>query len=225
MPISDWPICDRPREKLLARGAQALTDAELVAIFLRTGTKHRSALQLARDLIDTFGGIKNLLEAPLLTLMTHHGIGKTKYATLKAAIELGKRFYMQPGENGDSFTSSSKSRRFILDQLRHHTSEVFACLFLDSQYRLIRYEQLFYGTLNEAPVYPREIVRRALLYHASAIILAHNHPSGNVNPSEADQLVTESINNALKLLDIKLLDHVIAGGDSTFSFKENGYLR
>lgn len=224
MPISDWPIHDRPRDKLLAHGERTLSDAELVAVFLRTGTRKASAVAIARDLLEKFGGLKNLMQAPLLTLMNEHGIGTTKYATLKAAVELGRRYYLHPIEYGDSFTSSAKSRRFVLDQLGHHRTEVFACLFLNTQHRLICFEELFQGSISEAVVYPREVVRRALLYQANAIIIAHNHPSGDITPSDADRFVTESIQNALKLLDIKLLDHIIAGVSATYSFNEHGLL-
>jgi DNA repair protein RadC len=224
MSMTDWPEYDRPREKLLARGEQALTDAELVAIFLRTGTRGRTAVDIARQLLSDFGGVKNLLQAPLLTLSSHHGIGHCKYASLKAAVELGRRCLAHPALDGDILNSSIKTRQFIADHLRHHPSEVFACAFLDTQFRLIRFDELFYGSIHEAVVYPREIVRRGVLYNAARIILAHNHPSGIALPSEADKAVTANIKQALTLVDMKLVDHIIVGRTDTFSFAEDGLL-
>jgi DNA repair protein RadC len=222
MPITDWPDYDRPREKLLARGEQSLTDAELIAIFLRTGTPGKTALDIARQLLAEFGGIKNLLLAPQMTLTNQLGIGLSKYAALKAAAELGKRCLASPVLQGESLNSSVKTRQFIASHLRHHTSEVFACVFMDIHYRLIQFDELFYGSIHEAVVYPREIVRRGLLYNASRIILAHNHPSGIAAPSEADKMVTINIKQALALVDMKLIDHIIVGSTDTYSFAEDG---
>jgi len=224
MPITNWPNYDRPREKLLARGESALTDAELVAIFLRTGTRGKTAVDIARQLLADFGGIKNLLQAPLITMTDQHGIGQSKYAALKAAVELGRRCLTHPAEDGDIMNSSSKTRQFIAEHLRHHASEVFACIFMDMHYRLIRFDELFYGSIHEAVVYPREIVRRGVLYNAARIILAHNHPSGIAQPSEADKAVTANIKSALALVDMKLIDHIIVGRTDTFSFAESGVL-
>ncbi len=224
MSITDWPTYDRPREKLLAHGERALTDAELVAIFLRTGTRGRTALDIARQLLAEFGGVKNLLQAPLLTLVSHHGIGNSKYAALKAAVELGRRCLAHPALDGNLLNSSAKTRQYIADHLRHHPSEVFACAFMDMHYRLIRFDELFHGSIHEAVVYPREIVRRGVLYNAARIILAHNHPSGIALPSEADKMVTATIKQALALVDIKLIDHVIVGRTDTYSFAEDGLL-
>jgi DNA repair protein RadC len=224
MSILNWPEYDRPREKLLARGTAALTDAELIAIFLRTGIRGKSALDIARELLTDFGSLKNLLEAPLITLTNRHGIGDSKYAVLKAAIELGRRCLIQPPEHGDTLNSSSKTRQFIADHLRHHASEVFACMFMDLHFRVIRFEELFFGSIHEAVVYPREILRRGLLYNAARIILAHNHPSGIALPSEADKSVTTNIQLALSLVDMKLIDHVIVGRTDTYSFAEHGLL-
>ncbi|HTM62867.1 MAG TPA: DNA repair protein RadC [Gammaproteobacteria bacterium] len=222
MTITSWPNYDRPREKLLARGEQALTDAELIAIFLRTGTRGKTAVDIARQLLADFGGIKNLMQAPFITLTNLHGIGASKYASLKAALELGRRCLTHQAEHGDTLNSSSKTRQFIADHLRHHASEVFACIFMDMHYRLIRFDELFYGSIHEAVVYPREIVRRGLLYNAARIILAHNHPSGIALPSEADKTVTSNIKQALALVDMKLIDHIIVGRQDTYSFAEDG---
>lgn len=224
MSIVHWPECDQPREKLMARGEQALTDAELVAIFLRTGTRGKSAVDIARQLLTDFGGIKNLLQVPRLTLTHQHGVGQSKYAALKAAVELGRRCLAHPAEDGDTLNSSSKTRQLIADHLRHHSSEVFACLFMDLHLRLIRFDELFYGSIHEAVVYPREIVRRGVLYNAARIILAHNHPSGIALPSEADKMVTHNIQQALTLVDMKLIDHIIVGRTDTYSFAEAGLL-
>jgi DNA repair protein RadC len=224
MPITDWPDDERPREKLLARGEAALSDAELVAIFLRTGSRGQTAVDIARQLLTDFGGIKNLLEAPLMTLTERRGIGHSKYAALKAAVELGRRCLTHPVEDGATLNSSIKTRQYIADHLRPHTAEVFACLFMDMHFRLIRFDKLFHGSIHEAMVYPREIVRRGLLYNASRIILAHNHPSGVAQPSEADKSVTANIKQALLLVDMKLIDHIIVGRTDTFSFAEDGII-
>lgn len=220
MSIIHWPASDRPREKLLARGEGALTDAELVAIFLRTGVRGKTAVDIARQLLEEFGGIRNLLQAPKLTLTHRKGIGQSKFASLKAALELGRRCLAHPAEDGAIFNSSVQTRAFISDQLRHHTAEVFACLFMDMHLRLIRFDELFHGSIHEAAVYPREIVRRGLLYNAARIVLAHNHPSGIAKPSDADKMVTANIKQALALVDIKLVDHIIVGRNETFSFAE-----
>lgn len=224
MSISNWPKDDRPREKLLARGEQSLSDAELVAIFLRTGVRGLSALDIARQLLDDFGSLKNLLQVPLLTLSSRNGIGRSKYATLLAAQELGRRCLLHPAEQGETLNSSTKTQNFIASRLRHHTAEVFACIFMDLHYRMIRFDELFHGSIHEAVVYPREIVRRGLLYNASRIVLAHNHPSGAAEPSEADKLVTANIQHALTLVDMTLVDHIVVGQNRTFSFAENGLL-
>ena len=224
MKIMDWPKHDRPREKLLNRGATALTDAELIAVFLRTGTKGSTALDIAKTLLEEFGGLKNLLTTPAMTLTVKHGIGQSKYAALMAAGELGRRMLTMQPEIGEMLNSSSKTRQFLSERLRHHHSEVFACIFMDMRYRMIHFDELFYGTIHEAVIYPREIVRRGLLYNAARVILAHNHPSGVAKPSEADILVTENISKALGLIDIRLIDHIIVGSTDTYSFADNGLI-
>lgn len=224
MAIHDWPEYDRPREKLLTRGEEALTDAELLAIFLRTGSQGLNAVDMAKQLLNQFGGLKNLMRAPFMTLVKQRGIGKSKYAALRASMELGKRCLTLTVAPGEAFASSSKTRHFLGEQMRHHTSEVFACLFLDSQYRLIHFDELFHGTIQEATVYPREIVRRGLLYNAACVIIAHNHPSGLASPSPADLEVTLSIKKALTLVDIRLIDHIIIGDRETYSLADAGAL-
>ncbi|HXW01621.1 MAG TPA: DNA repair protein RadC [Anaerolineae bacterium] len=224
MSITNWPKYDRPREKLIIRGEKALSDAELVAIFLRTGVKGKSALDLARQLLEEFGGMKNMLQAPLLTLLGRHGIGRSKYVTLKAAVELGRRCLTHQAEHGEIFNSSAKTRSFIAGHLSHHSAEVFAGIFMDIKYRLLAFDELFHGTIHEAAVYPREVVRRGLIYNAARIILAHNHPSGVASPSDADITVTRHIRDALALVDIKLVDHIIVGHRETYSFAEDGLI-
>lgn len=224
MKIMDWPKSDRPREKLLQRGAAALTDAELIAIFLRTGTRGKTALDIAKTLLDEFGNLKNLLTAPAMTLTGKHGMGQSKYAALKAAHELGRRMLTMQPAIGEALNSSSKTRQFLSERLRHHHSEVFACIFMDMRYRMIHFDELFYGTIHEAVIYPREIVRRGLIYNAARVILAHNHPSGVAKPSDADKMVTDNIRKALHLIDIRLIDHIIVGSTETYSFADNGLI-
>lgn len=224
MPITDWPLEDRPREKLLNKGEKALTDAELIAIFLKTGTRGKTALDLAREWLAEHGGLKKLLGAPPALLLKKSGIGKAKYASLKAAMELGLRYLNQDLPKGALLNSSHASQQFLADKLRHYHHEVFACLFVDGRFRLIAFEELFHGTLNEAAIYPREIVKRALAHHAAKIILAHNHPSGHPEPSLADKEVTSQIKAALALVDIEVVDHIIIGHPHHFSFAESGMI-
>ncbi|VVC74899.1 hypothetical protein AQUSIP_01730 [Aquicella siphonis] len=224
MRITDWPQEDRPREKLLNRGENALTDAELIAIFLKSGTRGKTALDLARELLNEFGGIKKLMRAPSQSLIRKPGLGRAKYSTLKAAIELGRRYLGEPMQTGAALNNSRITQRFLADRLREHTSEVFACLFMDNHFRLICFEELFHGTINETSIYPREIVRRALIHNAAKIILAHNHPSGSPVPSEADRQVTALIKKTLHLVDIDVVDHIIIGNPDNFSFAEAGMI-
>ncbi|MBX3708684.1 MAG: DNA repair protein RadC [Gammaproteobacteria bacterium] len=224
MPITDWPREDRPREKLLNKGEQALTDAELIAIILKSGTRGKTALDIAKELLSEFGNLKKLLRAPPRSLMKKQGIGSAKYASLRATIELGKRYLNERLPTGAVLNNTRVTQRFLADRLRDFTNEVFACLFLDNHLKLISYNELFYGTINEANVYPREIVRRALEHNAAKIILAHNHPSGRPTPSAADREVTLLIKNALGLVDIEVIDHIIIGNPENFSFAEAGIL-
>ncbi len=224
MPISDWPIADRPREKLLLKGEQSLTDAELVAIFLQTGTKGKTALDIARELLIQHGGLKNMLRLPRQQLLQNNGLGQAKYAALKAAIELGRRYLNEQMLQGEILNSSQKSQRYIAAELREHSNEVFACAFLDSQFRLISFEKLFEGTVHFTHVYPREIVKRGLAHNAAKIILAHNHPSGRASPSHADKETTRTIKEAVGLVDIDLIDHIIIGNPGHYSFADGGIL-
>jgi DNA repair protein RadC len=222
MPIKHWPQEDRPREKLLAKGEAALTDAELIAIFLNTGTKGRTALDIAKELVMEYGGLKKLLRVPATTLIAKHGMGRVKYAALRAAVELGRRYLQEQLPVGTVLNNSRATQQFLADRMRENNNEVFACLFMDNHFRMICFEELFHGTINEANIYPREIVRRGLAHNAAKIILAHNHPSGKANPSAADQEVTQLIKQALSLVDIEVVDHVIIGNPGNFSFAEAG---
>jgi DNA repair protein RadC len=220
MPISNWPMADRPREKLLQKGEQSLTDAELVAIFLQSGTRGKTALDIARELLITHGGLKNLLRLPAPELLQNTGLGYAKYAALRAAIELGRRYLNEQPTRGEVLNSSQKTLRFVAAELREHSNEVFACAFLDNHCRLISFEKLFEGTVHSTHVYPREIVKRALVHNAAKIILAHNHPSGHAAPSQADRETTQVVKEALAMVDIVLIDHVIIGNPGTYSFAD-----
>jgi len=224
MPIHDWPIDDRPREKLLRKGEQVLSDAELIAIFLQTGTRGKTALDIARDLLAHYGNVKSLLRTPPATLLATSGVGQAKYALLKAAIELGRRYLYADLPVGIALNNSHKSLQFLTDSLREHVNEVFACVFLDNHYRLLSYEELFKGTIHTTHIYPREIIKRGLAHNAAKIILAHNHPSGRALPSEADKEATRLIKNALAMVDIDIVDHLIIGNPGHFSFAEAGIL-
>ncbi|MDQ2694962.1 MAG: DNA repair protein RadC [Pseudomonadota bacterium] len=224
MSIRDWPDEERPREKLLARGPAALSDAELLAIFLRTGVKGKSAVDLARDLVRRFGSLRRLLEADAATVCALPGMGFTKYAQLQAVLELGRRFLEETLQRGDALESVAATRRYLTARLRHQPHEVFACLFLDNRHRVIDYEELFFGTIDGASVHPRQVVKRALHHNAAAVIFAHNHPSGVAEPSRADEQITVRLKDALGLIDVRVLDHFIIGDGQTVSFAERGLL-
>ncbi len=224
MAISDWPKAQRPRERLLERGAETLTDAELLAIFLRTGTTGLSALALAQNLLDQFGGLNALLSANQQQFCQAHGVGTAKFAQLRACSELTRRSLAEIIKREDVISSPSASKHFLSSRLASLRYEVFACLFLDTRNRVIAYEELFRGTVDQSSVYPREVVAAALKHNASALIFAHNHPSGLCDASEADHLITKRLQKALGLIDIKVLDHFIIGTGQLLSFAEQGYL-
>lgn len=224
MHVINWPPPERPREKLLSEGAQVLSDAELLAILLRTGTKGKTVVDLSRELIQKFGGIRGLLEANMPALYACPGLGKAKCAEIKVIVEIAKRYLAESLKYGSVLTNSIDTRNYLIFCLRNRTQEIFACLFLDSQCRVIRYEELFHGTVNEAKVYPREVVKRALQLNASAVIFAHNHPSGDATPSQADQLITERLRLALAAIDVKVLDHLVIGEGEVSSFVERGWV-
>jgi DNA repair protein RadC len=224
MPISDWPAAERPREKLFARGPAALSDAELLAIFLRTGRPGCSALDLARDLITRFGGLRGLLEADRVHFCAIPGLGDAKYAQLAAVLELTRRHLEDALARGNALTSPDLTRDYLCSRLRHRDREVFLVLFLDNRHRLLAGEELFAGTLDGATVHPREVARRALALNAAAVIAAHNHPSGVAEPSAADRAVTRRLRDALELVDVRLLDHFIVGDGRPVSLAELGDL-
>ncbi len=220
MPITDWPEAERPREKLLSRGAASLSDAELLAIFLRTGTAGRSAVDLARDLLLHFGSLRKVFDASLNTFSQVKGMGEAKFCQLHATLELARRHLAETMEHQSALTSPSLTRRYLQSHLRDYKHEVFACLFLDNQHRVLSFDILFQGTINSATVYPREVVKTALQKNAAAIILAHNHPSGNPEPSQADIRLTGRLKDGLALVDIRVLDHMIVGDAEVVSLAE-----
>ncbi len=224
MSIAGWLPGEGPRDKLLERGAAALSDAELLAVLLHTGYRDCSALDLARNLLLEFVGINGLMRAGQSSLLSCPGVGPTKYARLRAAMELTRRQALQKVVDGDVLSSPGETRRFLQHHLGSHSREVFTCLFMDSQHRVLRCEDLFFGTLDGAAVYPREVAVRALQYGAAAVIFAHNHPSGVAEPSSADRRITERLCAALTLLDIRVLDHIIIGAGREYSFAEQGLL-
>ena len=224
MAITDWPHAERPREKLLQRGPAALSDAELLAIFLRTGVAGRSAVDLARDLLGHFGGLRALLTASSEQFCARHGLGPAKYAQLQAVLEMARRHLGETLARGEALTDPGATRRYLAAQLRDLDHEVFGCLLLDNRHRVIRYSELFTGTLNGASVYPREVVRHMLKYNAAAVIFAHNHPSGVAEPSAADRQLTARLKAALELVEVRVLDHIIIGDGEAVSFAERGLL-
>lgn len=226
MPITDWPESERPRERLLRLGPAALSDAELLAIYLRVGIRGKTAIDLARDLLRQFDGqLTRLAEAPLAALATVPGIGQAKAAQLKASFELSRRALAQELHTRDSLGSPAVVRRWLRLQLGHQGHESFMALWLDSQNQLILAEELFRGTLSQTSVFPREVVKQALAHNAAAVILAHNHPSGVAEPSRADEQLTQALKTALALVDVKVLDHfVVAGQSEPLSFAERGLL-
>lgn len=224
MAITDWPMDERPREKLLKQGVASLSDAELLAIFLRTGVAGSTAVDLARQLLLHFGDLRALLNASEQQFCAGHGLGVAKFTQLQAVLEMSRRHLMVSLQRGEGLTSPDLTRQFLLSSLRDSQQEQFACLFLDSQHRVICFETLFFGTIDAACVYPREVVKRCLGHNAAAVILAHNHPSGVAEPSQADQRITERLVAALSLVDIRVLDHFVVGDGELVSFAERGLL-
>jgi DNA repair protein RadC len=224
MSIARWNPGEGPRDKLLERGERALSDAELLAVLLHTGHRDCSALELARKLIAQFGGLGGLMRADRARLLACPGVGSAKYARLRVVLELASRQALQAVCSGDVLSSPDETRRFLQYHLGARDREVFSCIFLDSQHRVLCCEDLFLGTLDGAAVYPREVAVRALQYGSAAVIFAHNHPSGVAEPSTADRRITERLCSALGLLDIRVLDHIIVGRGTEFSFAEQGLL-
>lgn len=224
MSISDWPHDDRPREKLLGKGPQALSDAELVAIFLRTGTRGRTAIEVARDILDRCGSLSGVLAAPRPVICSVPGLGDAKYAQLQAVLELGRRALREKLDRGNALGSPQAVRDYLRLKLHGLGHEVFVGVFLDAQNRVLAVEELFRGTLTQTSVFPREIVKRALHHNAAATIFAHNHPSGVAEPSRADEILTQTLKHTLALIDVKVLDHFVVGADAAMSFAERGLL-
>lgn len=225
MAITDWPEGERPRERLLKLGPQALSDAELLAIFLRVGVKGQSAVDLARTLLDEFGSLTCLFAADRHRFSGIHGMGDAKFAQLQAVLEMARRALSEAMQSRDALSAPAAVRDWLRLRLSGLSHEVFSALWLDAQNRLIEYEELFRGTLTQTSVYPREVVKKALSRNAAAVILAHNHPSGLAEPSRADEMLTRSLKEALALVDVKLLDHfIVAGNAPPLSFAERGLL-
>lgn len=224
MPITDWPVEERPRERLLRSGAAALTDAELLAIFLRVGVRGKSAVDLARDLISHFGSLNRLFAAARAEFVAIPGMGDAKFTQLHAVFEMARRALREQLVEGTSLASPQAVKDYLsltMGQLEH---EVFVVLFLDARNRLIAADEIFRGTLTQTSVYPREIAKRALAHNAAAAILAHNHPSGNPEPSQADRMLTRTLKDSLALVDVQVLDHIIVAGRQTRSFAEHGLM-
>lgn len=223
--LKNWPSGERPREKLLKLGAVSLSDAELLAIFLRTGVKGCNVVDLSRRLLLNFGSLANIFRANQDEFCQQHGLGSAKYVQLQACLEMSKRYLAeQLTQQDDVLTSSKATRDYLISELRHETREVFAVLFLDNQHQVLKFERLFFGTIDAAAVYPRIVVEQALRYHAAAVILAHNHPSGIAEASIADKQITNKLEQALQLVDIRVLDHMIIAGPQCYSFAENNEL-
>ncbi|MGH8736045.1 MAG: RadC family protein [Burkholderiales bacterium] len=224
MAITDWPAAERPRERLLSLGPAHLSDAELVAVFLRSGVVGKSAVELARELIGRFGGLAGLLAANHAALCETKGLGEAKAAQLAAVLEMARRCLGEQLRAGAALNSPAAVREYLSHAIGTREHEVFVVLFLDAQHRVIAVEELFRGTLTQTSVYPREVVKAALRRNAAALILAHNHPSGVAQPSQADELLTRSLSEALALVDVKVLDHFIVAGNHILSFAERGLL-
>ena len=224
MGIAEWPINDRPREKLLAKGPEALSDAELVAILLGTGTKGCNVVELARKVLAQCGSLTQLLSAEQQVIGNIPGVGMAKYAQLHAVLEMSKRALRETLSRGAALSSPQAVRDYLRLKLQGRPHEVFVGVFLDAQNRVLEVEELFRGTLTQTSVFPREIVKRALHHNAAGIIFAHNHPSGVAEPSRADEALTQTLKHTLALVDVKVLDHFVVGGDAAMSFAERGLL-
>jgi len=222
--LADWPSSERPREKLFNQGVASLSDAELLALLLRQGNKGQNVIDLARDLIKKFNGLRPLLEAEVNELQQHSGLGPAKIAVLKSIIELSRRYYKEQLVRQDCLTNSALTTQYLRTQLRDCQRETFACLFLDNRNQIISFEKLFQGTINQANVHIREIAKRALYHNSSAVILAHNHPSGHPQPSQADIDLTTKIIQSFALFEIQVLDHIIIADNRAISLAELGHM-
>ena len=224
MAIKHWPVGERPREKLINQGSRVLSDAELLAIFLRTGITGLTAVDLARNLLTQFGGISALLNADFETFCAIKGLGPAKYAQLQSVLELARRHLGEQLSREQVFTNPETVRQFVRTHFQGYQREVFLCLFLDTRHRLISAEELFQGTIDGASVYPREVVKRALQHNAGAVIFSHNHPSGVAEPSGDDEQITRRLKDALALVDIRVIDHIVVGHGEEVSLAERGLL-
>ena len=224
MGIKDWPEGERPREKLLRLGASKLSDAELLALIVRAGGKGRTALDIARALLLQFGSLSLILTANQEEFCRSAGLGMVSFVQLQAMLELSQRHMYEQLEERDALTSSELTRQYLRARLRHYEHEVFACLYLDNQHRVVKLEELFSGTIDGAAVYPREVVKRCLHNNAAAVIFAHNHPSGIAEPSQADIGITVRLKAALNTIDVRVLDHIVVGRCEAVSFAERGLL-
>ena len=225
LPIKDWPQTERPREKLLNHGPESLSESELLAIFLRTGIPGKSAIDMARDILVEAGSLRQLLNMSPNDLCRFKGIGKAKYVQFQAGLELGRRYLMEKMIVGDAVTSPQISKDYLSLRLRDKPYESFFVLFLDSKYRVIHSEELFRGTIDSAVVPVREVVKEALKHNAAALIVAHNHPSGVAEPSQADCALTDTLESALAMVGVRLLDHFVVGDGDVVSLAERGLLR
>lgn len=224
MSIRDWPAAERPRERLLELGSASLSDAELLAIFLRTGVSGKSAVDLARHLLTEFGSLRVLLEADQQTFNEQLGLGPAKFAQLQAVLEMGRRHLAERAREKSALEDPQAVRDYLKSMLRHEPHEVFGCLFLNSKHQVLTFEAMFRGSIDNTSVHPRQVVKRALAHNAAAVILCHNHPSGNTNPSEADRTLTKRLQEALELIDVRVLDHFIVGDGEPLSMAEYGWM-
>ena len=224
MSIRDWPAAERPREKLLEHGASSLSDAELLAIFLRTAVSGKSAVDLARHLLAEFGSLRALLEADLAGFCRQLGLGPAKFSQLQAVLEMSRRHLAERLRRDSALESPQAVRDYLKSLLRHELHEVFGCLFMDSKHRMLSFEVLFRGSIDSASVYPRQVVKRALAHNAAAVIFCHNHPSGVTEPSQADRTLTKRLSDALDLIEVRVLDHFIVGDGEPLSMVEHGWM-
>ena len=224
MSIRDWPAAERPREKLLQHGSGSLSDAELLAIFLRTGVSGKSAVDLARHLLSEFGSLRALLEADLRAFCRQLGLGPAKFSQLQAVLEMSRRHLAERLRRESALESPQAVRDYFKALLRHEPHEVFGCLFLDTRHRMLAFEVLFRGSIDSASVYPRQVVKRALAHNAAAVIFCHNHPSGISEPSQADRTLTRRLIQALDLIEVRVLDHFIVGDGEPLSMVEHGWM-
>lgn len=222
--LQSWPMAERPREKLLRLGAENLSDAELLAIFLRTGVKGCNVVDLSRQLLLHFGSIAALYNADEQSFCQHNGLGRAKYVQLQACLEMAKRYLYEQINEAPCLTSSQATKQYLMSELKPEKNEVFGVLLLNNQHKIIQFERLFQGTIDSAAVYPRVVIEKVLRQNAAAVVFAHNHPSGHATPSEADKQITQRLIKALQLIDVRVLDHFIVAGADCYSFAEHGLI-